>query len=377
MEQDFNPFLINNYISPDLFCDRENETKTLIANIKNNSNTTFFAQRRLGKTALIHQSFFLLKKKKSTTCIYLDIYATQNLKDLTNLLANKIYSVFPENKPIGKRFWEAIKLFRPVITIDTMSGTPELSLDITQPKQFEKTIPELLQFLDQLQIKTIIAIDEFQQILKYPEKNVEAILRTVIQQLKNVNFIFCGSDQKMMYELFNSAKRPFYASTKSIHLKKIDRTIYAQFIKSLFVKRKYKINDSAIESILDYTDTHTYYTQFLCHQLYQNKNKNITPEIVTNTLYQILTENEGTYFQYRNLLTPAQWQFLKAVAKEEKVEQPYSKKFINTHHLGTPALVKRIIESLLLKEMIYYNMMSGKPYYEVYDKFLMHWLKNK
>ena len=173
MQKQTNPFLINTYLSPEYFCDRKNETEALLSNIENNSNTTCFAQRRLGKTALLQHVFFQLKKKKNIECIYLDIYATQNLKDFTNELANAIYRIFPDNKGIGKRFWDAIKLFRPVISMNSFSGTPELSLDISQARQLEKTIPQLLQFLDAQKLKIIIAIDEFQQILTYPEKNNE------------------------------------------------------------------------------------------------------------------------------------------------------------------------------------------------------------
>jgi len=55
----------------------------------------------------------------------------------------------------------------------------------------------------------VFAIDEFQQITNYPEKNTEAFLRTHIQSSQNTVFIFCGSNQKLMHEMFNSAKRPF------------------------------------------------------------------------------------------------------------------------------------------------------------------------
>jgi len=64
-----NPFLINTYHSPDYFCDREEETKMLMDNILNQSNTAFFAQRRIGKTALIQHVFYHLKKKKNMDCI--------------------------------------------------------------------------------------------------------------------------------------------------------------------------------------------------------------------------------------------------------------------------------------------------------------------
>ncbi len=377
MEKPSNPFGINYYLGPNYFCDREIETNLLLSHIAQQKHTTFFALRRLGKSALIQHVFHILSKKRNQKCIYIDIYATQNLNDLTNQLANSIYALFPEKKGIGKSFWEFIKLFRPVLSIDELSGTPELSLDIAQPKQLEKTIPQLLQFLDQQKIKTVIALDEFQQILSYPEKNVEAILRTVMQQLKHTTFIFCGSNQAMMHDIFNSAKRPFYASCSSLYLTKIDRTLYHDFIKKSFLNYRYKIEDETIEYILDFTDGYTYYTQRLCHDVFELNTKQVKEADVHYAIRSIFHEMKGTFFQYRNLLTPTQWKLLQALAMEGNVSKPYASQFIQQYNLGSSAIVKRSLESLLEKEMIYKNGDTEDIHYAVYDKFLMRWLQRK
>lgn len=371
-----NPFLINNYKSPKYFCDRKAETKSLLQNIKSKSDTAFFAQRRIGKTALIRHVFHLLKKEKPVS-VYLDIYATQNVGDFTNHLANAIYSAFPPKQSMGKRFLEAIKSLRPIISMDEITGIPQLSLDITKTSQFERTIPQLLKFLDAQEVQVIIAIDEFQQILTYPEKNVEAILRTVMQSLRNVHFIFCGSNQKMMHEIFNNAKRPFYASTKNVNLQRIDRKEYGKFIKSHFEKNKMEIDSTAIELILDITDCHTYYTQRLCHEVFETGNEKIESETIMRSLNKILTDNENIYFQYRSLITSNQWKLLKAISVEEKVYQPYKKEFVSEHGLGSAAIVKRSLEALVEKELVYYHVGIEQPYYEVYDKFLMRWMQYK
>lgn len=375
MKTAINPFSINTYPGEEFFCDREEETVTLIQNIKNNSHTAFFALRRLGKTSLIQHVFHLLKKQKNRKCIYIDIYATSNLKDFSNQLANCIYNIYPEKTGIGKKFWELIKLLRPIISIDPLSGSPELSLDISESKTLEKTVPQLLQFLEQQTVKTVVAIDEFQQILEYPEKNVEAILRTAMQPLKNVTMIFCGSNQAMMQEIFNSAKRPFYASCKTLHLQHINETKYLLFIQRIFNQYNYKISKECIEDILEYTQVHTYYTQVFCNELFEYKEKNIQMQTLQVIKQKIEVERVGVFFQYRNLLTSVQWNLLKAVAKEVKVFQPYNKTFINTHKLGSSAIVKRSLDALLDKEMVYRVMDQEKPYYAVYDKFLMRWLK--
>jgi predicted nuclease of restriction endonuclease-like RecB superfamily len=113
---------------------------------------------------------------------------------------------------------------------------------------------------------------------------VEALLRKVMQTLKNTCFVFCGSNQRMMRELFNSAKRPFYGSTRNINLQKIDASIYASFIKKHFSKHKFKIADSNIELILELSDFHTYYTQRLCSELFAANIKHIKTEHIYQTL---------------------------------------------------------------------------------------------
>ena len=96
--------------------------------------------------------------------IYVDI------KEFSDALPTAIYQEFPVHESAGKKFREHIKLLRPVLRVNALSGEPELALDVSQPEQIEKSIPQLFSFLDQQQKKVVIAIDEFQQILTYPEK---------------------------------------------------------------------------------------------------------------------------------------------------------------------------------------------------------------
>lgn len=203
---------------------------------------------------------------------------------------------------------------------------------------------------------------------------MEATLRTFIQNLKNTNFIFCGSNQLMMNEIFNDAKRPFFASCTPLKLDKIDIDDYTKFIKKLFNKNKREIDQESIDFILEWTDCHTYYTQYLCNRLYANGYKKITINEVRKTCNEILIQNEHIYFQYRALLTSAQWKLLKAFAKEEVVTQPNAIKFIQTHELGTSAMVKRGLDALIHKEMICVSYTESGVSYSVYDKFLMRWL---
>lgn len=375
MEKEFNPFLVSGYKGAKYFCDRETETATIKRNINSNINITLFAIRRIGKTGLIHHVFDSYKKNNKTVCIYVDILSSNNLKEFTNQLATVIYNSFPENKGIGKKIIDAIKLLRPLISFDLLSGSPELSFELGEIKQYEKTIQQMFSFLDSQNKKIVFAIDEFQQILEYPEKNTEALLRTHIQTLKNTQFIFCGSNQKMMHQIFNNAKRPFYASCINLHLDYINKSKYADFILNIFTEHKRKISKQSIDFIIDFTYCHTFYTQYFCNYLYASGIKNISLNDVQQIAIEILQLNENTFFQYRNLLTTAQWQLLRAISCEEKLYKAHSKSFIGKYKLGTSSLISRGLEALLEKEMVFYNSSVENPYYETYDKFLTRWIQ--
>jgi AAA+ ATPase superfamily predicted ATPase len=375
MEPVLNPFITSGYIGADYFCDRQEETRLLLSHIKNNNNVTLFALRRLGKTGLIQHVFSQLATSKQTACIYIDIFPTTNLKEFTNRLATAIYSRFPEKKGIGQRFLSFIKLLRPVFSYDALTGNPEVTLDLGQPKEYEKTIQQLFAFLDTQSVKIVIAIDEFQQITTYPEKNVEALLRTYMQQLKNTRFIFCGSNQRIMTEMFANAKRPFYGSCINMSLDFINQEHYSAFISTHFKQKGRRITKEAVDFILEFTQSHTYYTQLLCNQIFATNNRKVTLENVRAICASLLAQNENTWYQYRSLLTKAQWNLLTAIAKEEKVTKPHASQFIKKYDLDNASLIKRGLEALLTKEMVYYYTQSKEPFYAVYDKFLMRWLQ--
>ncbi|MFT4533938.1 MAG: AAA+ ATPase superfamily predicted ATPase [Saprospiraceae bacterium] len=57
--------------------------------------------------------------------------------------------------------------------------------------------------------KIVLAFNEFQQIQNYEEKNVEPQLRTLLQTLPNISFVFSGSDQSMLMQMFENKDQSF------------------------------------------------------------------------------------------------------------------------------------------------------------------------
>ncbi|OFX25284.1 MAG: hypothetical protein A2033_07580 [Bacteroidetes bacterium GWA2_31_9] len=373
-----NPFLVKGYYSKELFCDREEEIKMLLRNVSNGIDTTLISPRRMGKTGLIMHFFEQLKETESNTDIlYFDIFATRSLSDFVKCLAETILKKFPEKTNFGKKFISILKGLRPLIGYDTISGEPQIQISYHSNQEKEHTLQSLLQFLDSHKNQIVIAIDEFQQITQYPEENMEALLRTVIQQLKNIRFIFCGSKKSMMLNIFSNTKRPFFASTQYLNLDKIEKTKYAKFIVNIFTDHGFTINEDTVEFILTWTKRHTFYTQSICNMIYSFDEKNTNIDTVKEACYEVLKQNEPVFLQYRQMLTPAQWNFLIAIAKEDEVKQITSQKFIASYNIGTPANARRIAKSLEEKELILVSQEKHQTIYQVYDVFFSRWLQHE
>ena len=373
MNKNINPFLTMGYISKSYFCDREYELEILKKNVKNNINTTLISARRLGKSALIQRVFEDLETEEYA-CIYVDIYACANMKDFIETMALSIFNKFPQKKGIGRRFLEFLKGLRPVITYDDLSGKPEIHLEFVQPKEYEYTLRNLFQFLENQEIPIVLAIDEFQQIADYPEKNIEALLRTIIQTLKHTHFIFSGSKKHLMFEMFNTANRPFFSSTQIIGLIEIQSDKYKNFIREKFNEHKRNITDEAVDFILSWTLSHTYYTQVICNGVFAEGKKEIGIEQVKYVCDEQLNLQQVNYMQYRSLLSPVQWQLLIAIAKEGWVTEPQAQKFLKKYNIGAASSAKKALDTLLEKEMVFSIESKDKTAYRVYNVFLMRWL---
>lgn len=377
MDDLFNPFPIKGYISGSYFCDRENEIRILSSNIRNGIDTTLISPRRMGKTGLIFRLFDALESQRQFHYIYADIFPTRNIADFIKVVSESVLQKYPEKTKIGKQFFSFIKGLRPLISYDPLTGQPQLQINYQTTQEKEQTLKGLFTFLEGLNKKIVVAIDEFQQINDYPEKNVEALLRTYTQNLKNIRFIFCGSKKGIMLQIFSNAKRPFYGSTQFMTLDKIDRDKYAVFITEMFKKSKTSLSADAIEMIMDWTQGYTFYTQSLCNLLYSMGRKKIDIEMVKYACMEILKRNETVFFQYRQMLTPAQWNYLIAVAKEGEVQQITAQRFVTKYEIGTPANSRRICKSLLNKELLLEETSKESTSYKVYDVFLSRWLASE
>lgn len=368
-----NPFLVSGYHSPAYFCDREKESRKVISALQNGRNISLISPRRIGKTGLIHHVFYLLKQQdKTVKCFYLDIFHTQSLTDFVNLLATTVLGQLDYySTSILKQITTIFKSIRPQLSFDEVTGSPSLSVEI-KPSQEEKSLKEIFDYLQHSHKICYIAIDEFQQITEYPQKGVEALLRSHIQFLPNVKFIFSGSKKHLMDIIFSDTNRPFYQSTDKIGLSEIACDTYSKFAIHHFKNGNKVLSENVFEYIYNMMIGHTWYIQSILNRLYLMDKKRYTNGDVDFIVSDILEEENATYKTYCEIITKGQLNLLIAIAKERKVESLYELSFLKKYNLKALSSVKQAVQSLAEKTLI---LKDEENKYFVYDRFFSLWLE--
>jgi AAA+ ATPase superfamily predicted ATPase len=366
-----NPFLVATYHSPAYFCDRVEETNKVTSALTNGRNLTLLSVRRIGKTGLIKNVFYQLQKKKGWQTLYVDIMPTDNLNDFIKLLGKAVVEhEWRQSKNYLKKISILLSGISAKLSFDPITGAPEVGVEYKTRQESEKSLSEIFHYLSTQNVKYAIAFDEFQQVVRYPEKNIEALLRSHIQHLNNVNFVFSGSNKHLLTSMFSDYGRPFYQSSDFLFLEKIETDAYCRFIRAKFAKHGKSIATELIKEALEYYNVHTFYVQYFFNKLFENTEKTVTKATVEQVHRLILEEREHIYYSYRNLLTPYQFLLLKAIAREGGVSRPNASDFIATYDLKQGSSVTRALAALVEREMVY----EENGVYRVYDVFFSKWL---
>ena len=159
-----NPFILEPFKSKKYFCDREKESEEIIRNITNGRNTTLISPRRLGKTGLIFRVFEEIKERQLPyETIYADISDTLSLEEFIKVLSDAVVSKLKKQHRISA-FFKSLKSVRPLLGLDPLTGSPQVSFSFADENQRQNTLKDVLDYLESYPQMIVIAIDEFQQI---------------------------------------------------------------------------------------------------------------------------------------------------------------------------------------------------------------------
>ena len=374
MKEDENPFVVSGRIKPEYFCDREQESTRLVKLLRNGNNVVIRSERRMGKTGLIQYCFDQKEIADKYYTFFVDILHTTCLQELVFDLGRAVYEqTVPYGKKLTQKLVQALKSMNGKFGFDAATGLPSFNIALGDIDYPELTLEEIFHYLQQADRPCIVAIDEFQQIAKYPEKNIEALLRRHIQTIDNCRFVFAGSERHLLGMMFDSASRPFYKSADNISLDAIVRDKYVAFIENAFRKFGKNITTSTASKAYDLFEGHTYYVQKLLNEAFSNTGKGETcdEETLRYSLHTILEGNDSFYREILSRTTLRQKSLLYAIAEDGWASQITSAAFIKRHRLTTASSVQSAIKKLREDELV----VEADRKYRVSDRLFGMWIK--
>lgn len=332
--------------------------------------------RRFGKTSFLLN---LLKKlsHESHTFLFVDIFNITSHKDFLQQLlrALKTKAGWLDH---FKAILSAIPKLRPKVTaqVDPLTGIPAFDMSIESHLSPEADIKELIQDvlagLSKLGPKFIVAIDEFQKITEIDDGGwLEATLRTHMQQLKNISFIFTGSRRSVIYDMLNNPSRPLYKFCQPVEFPALGED-FIDWIVQRFKSVNVHCERSAIEYLQKLVHNSPNYVQMVCFHLVAQGVKNVAKREIDATLKTVVRQNAYAYQTLLNTLTATQQRVLRLAAIEGK--QLYSKELLKFYEIASGAALHSAVKSLKEKEILDEEA-SGKGRVVFDDPLFEIWLR--
>ena len=367
-----NPFVTTGYAGAEFFCDREKETEDIIRYLTNGNNVALISPRRYGKSDLLRHCFAQKTIIDNYYTFIVDIYSTKTVAEMVGKLGSAILETL---KPKGKKTWEKflaiLSSVRSGISFD-INGQPSWTMSVGDIHSPTATLDEIFTYLQNADRPCLVVIDEFQQITKYGDPNIEAEIRTRVQYCSNAHFVFSGSRRQLMGTIFTSPARPFYQSVTLYHLDRLPLDRYSEFCTNLFEKRGKHLDIAVVNHLYKQFDGVTYYMQRVMNELFSQTAVGATcvEEDVSKAVDEIIAVSSTIYEDLMYQLPEKQSRVLIAVAKDGSAKNVTSGSFTKRHSLPSPNSVKSAIPALIDKGLL----TQDKGVYKVYDLFFAIWL---
>jgi hypothetical protein len=291
-----NPFKFGSVVEEPYFTDRTTEQAEIEMVLSSANHLILISPRRYGKTSLIKKVVSSLDRP----LIFLDLQLITDLNDFASQILRRVHRVFPL-----ERLRSFFRNFRVTPTITLNPITNEIDVSFLSNSNQVLLLEDVFNLLDNLgssNKKPIVVLDEFQDIKRLGTET-DKHLRAIIQHHQNINYVFMGSIESMMRQIFEEKRSPFYHFGQLMPLGKIPFSDFKNYIKEGF-SDKTNDADTLAEIILTITHCQPYYTQQLAYTVWNRwdhqMSENELVEAAVEYLIQIHDNDYHRIWQNQN-----------------------------------------------------------------------------
>ena len=370
-----NPFEFGGLVNDEAFCNRTQELADLLSYMKNGANLFLYGERRTGKTSLAKIALSRLPKKRFLK-VYVDLWPTEDESSFSATYAKALAKAF-NSKLADMLDWakSSFPALTPSITINDQ-GQPEFSIGISGRRNAQATLQALLEApqKESQKAKTdvVVVFDEFQQMLLYSDDHVVRQLRSSIQDHRNVSYIFLGSRKHLIQSMLQDKKQPLYGSGAHYLLGSISTNHWIPFITQKYSQTGKHISKESIIDICNHTEGHPFYTQHLCHLIWELTAEHgiVAKSTLALAIEFMLERQRYLYETIWESLTNKQRRVLEGIAFEPEAHI-FSLEFINRYEIGRASNAQAALTKLLERDILDHDRDS----YVITDRFFRLWIR--
>ena len=356
-----NPFKFGTVVDGPYFTDREDELERIASYINGENHLILISPRRFGKTSLIKK----IVNESVRPYIFLDMQIVLSAEDFASQLLKRVYRIYPVQKL--KNFIKSFRLI-PVVNINPVTGEAEISF---KPGSKELSpLEDVLNLIEKLgtdKKKIIMVLDEFQDIYRI-DRGLDRFLRSVMQNHRHINYIFMGSSESMIREIFEKRNSAFYRFGSLMSLGKINPDKFTPFLEEKFAVITDKSKELS-EEILGITDSHPYYTQQLAFTVWEFLVRNgFTSDVVTKAANEIVQSHDNDYERLWNNFNRTDMMVLTGMAASDI--SPLSDEFSRQYDTGASSTVFSTLQRLTRKGIL----LKENSVYGIDDPFFKRWI---
>jgi len=371
-----NPFRYGGVVERGSFCNRKQEIADLLRAAENGDRLFLYAEMRLGKTSLALQVLRNLDRQGYIGA-YVDLWPTEGEESFAAAVAaavSRSLATTADRLLAGaKRFFGGLA---PAVSLDPQ-GNPQISFGIRGARIQTSGLREVLEAPEEVARRrgkqVVIVFDEFQRILEYGSDMVERTLRSVIQKQEHVAYLFLGSRKHMIQRMFLDESRPLYRSGSHYPLGPITTNHWIPFVRTRFKRSGKGIGAEQVRRICEITGGHPFYTQHLCHAVWElcELDCSVGASTIEDAFGLLLERETYAYTALWESFALNQRRFLLGLATEPPGVRPFSSGFVRHHRLRSASNAQRAAEALLERDVI--DREDGS--FVISDRFFRAWIQ--
>lgn len=350
-----NPFKFGTIVQNEFFTDRIVELETVKQMLDSENHLVLISPRRFGKSSLVAKALNQLERP-SITIDFMKVLSVENLA------AQLLKGVFRLHKM--EKIKHLMSHFRiaPTVSYNPMTDGWDVSFmpSVGQASVVLEDAMELVVKVTSPEKRLIVVFDEFQEVNEI-DKTLAKQLRAIIQRQEGLNYIFMGSQESMMDEIFEKKKSPFYHFGQRMNLKKIPYKDFLEYLMKRLPDMPDESKLSISKEILNFTHEHPYYTQQLAAAVYNTLvYQGLKDDVVETAILQQVSEHDLDFERLWASMNRTDRRILAMLAKAEKPlpmrELPTSTVF---------SAIKRLLKrGYVIKTTVY----------ELEDPFFCRWI---